>query len=88
MMKKFKFIVTGIAFTGILSFGANTFFETLQAGEADLPSPQRPSLTYTHGDHFITKSTYTNKGDLPISVQGDHGGSPSYAYGDYPAPQA
>ncbi|SFI36560.1 MULTISPECIES: Phr family secreted Rap phosphatase inhibitor [unclassified Bacillus (in: firmicutes)] len=113
-MKKLSLTVMGLAAAGVLSFGASTLSESKQAGHGDFPvskadvkqyaahgdtpAPQRPGLTYTHGDHFITKSTYANKGDLPISADGDTG-SPFYtehgdgsgvinnrSHGDSPAP--
>lgn len=97
-MKKLCSIVLSSAIIGILSFGLNNSVEILQSAHGDYPAPQKTGLTYTHGDHFITKSTHANKGDtwsssyshadLPISAEGDHGGSPSYDHADTPASQA
>lgn len=101
-MKKLSLTVMGLAVAGILSFGASTLSESKQAGHGgfpvskddvrqyaahgDTPAPSRPSLTYTHGEGWSPNHSHA---DLPISADGNHGGSSSYSeHGDTPAPQA
>ncbi|WP_242224713.1 Phr family secreted Rap phosphatase inhibitor [Bacillus cereus group sp. BfR-BA-01380] len=50
-MKKLCSIVLSLAIIGILSFGLNNSVEILQSAHGDYPAPQKPGLTYTHGDH-------------------------------------
>ncbi|MBY0595888.1 Phr family secreted Rap phosphatase inhibitor [Bacillus bingmayongensis] len=84
-MGKFKLAVVGLAFTGIVSLGLNSFIESQQAGEADLPAPARPDYVNI-GDGGAPAY---NGGDTPAPAynKGDGGGAPSNLYGDYPAPQ-
>ncbi|WP_240520149.1 Phr family secreted Rap phosphatase inhibitor [Bacillus sp. AFS019443] len=51
MIKKLSLAVMGLAVAGVLSFGASTLSESMQAGHADLPAPKFDVKQYAaHGD--------------------------------------
>ncbi|WP_242218342.1 Phr family secreted Rap phosphatase inhibitor [Bacillus cereus group sp. BfR-BA-01380] len=99
-IKKISSVVLGLSVIGIVSAGLNSSF-TYQAGHADLPTPQRPDLTYTYGvpgggGHIVSNKSVRDPGGggSPAYDQGqpwgladgNTGGSPANNGGDTPSP--